>query len=93
MENNKIPVNDGKGLLDNVGMCDSLANDLNILVKDLTNGDYLKFCFMVAQMTTKLSNLKKGIQNDTNSLKHNIEELKRIISELQSKEGVNNGTD
>jgi hypothetical protein len=77
-----ITVNDGKGLYDNEGLCDLLISDLNTLVKDLSNGQYIQFCVGVSGMARKLLNLKKGIRADMDSMKEKIEELKRINDSL-----------
>jgi hypothetical protein len=80
---NNVPVNDGKGLYDNSGLCDTLLVDLNNLIKYMANGQYLQFCVTVTGMSQKVINLKKGIKTDMDSLKDNIEELKRMNDRLQ----------
>ena len=77
-----VSVNDGKGLFDSEGMCDLLVSDLNNLVKELTNGQYIQFCIMITGMTQKIMNLKNGIKKDNESMKANIEELKRMNDSL-----------
>ena len=77
-----ISVNDGNGLLDNEGMCDSLILDCNNSVKMLTNGNYIAFCNIIAQMVQKLTNLKKGIVTDLSSKNEIIEELKQMNNAL-----------
>ena len=77
-----ITVNDGKGLMDNEGLCDSLIIDLNNLSKQLMTGQYIQFCTLVVSMSQKLINLKKGITNDMQSMKDKLEELKRINDDL-----------
>lgn len=77
-----ITVNDGKGMLDNEGMCDLLVSDLNNLVKELSNGQYIQFCIMITGMTQKIMNLKTGIKNDMNSMREKVEELKRLNDSL-----------
>lgn len=78
MENiDKIPVNDGKGLYDNQGLCDTIANDLNDLIKTVINGNFIRGSAIVYNMTQKLANLKKGIAADLESKDQIIEELKR----------------
>lgn len=77
-----IAVNDGNGLFDNEGMCDSLANDCNSLVKYICTGNYILFCNLVSQMVVKLSNLQKGIKEDLASKDEIIEELKRMNNSL-----------
>lgn len=77
-----LTVNDGKGLVDNEGMCDLLVADLNNLVKELASGQFLQFCIRITGMTQKLMNLKKGIQADMDSMKEKVEELKRMNDSL-----------
>jgi hypothetical protein len=96
---NDIPVNDGKGLYDNEGLCDLLVSDLNTLVKELASGQYLQFCIIVTGMTQKLMNLKKGIADENGSMKKKVEELKRMNDSLVEqitglpveKDGAENG--
>ena len=96
---NDIPVNDGKGLYDNEGLCDLLVSDLNTLVKELASGQYLQFCVIITGMTQKLMNLKKGIADEKGSMKKKVEELKRMNDSLVEqitglpveKDGAENG--
>lgn len=73
-----LTVNDGKGLMDNEGLCDSLLADLNNIPKILMTGQYIQFCVLVTSMSQKLINLKNGIGNDMKSMQDKVEELKRI---------------
>ena len=77
-----IAVNDGKGLMDNEGLCDSLLLDLNNLPKVLMTGQYIQFCSVISSMAQKLVNLKKGITDDMQSMKDKVEELKRTNDDL-----------
>lgn len=94
-------VNDGKGLYDNEGMCDLLIADLNNLVKELANGQFLQFCIGITGMVQKIMNLKKGIKADMDSMKEKVEELKRMNDSLVEqmtglpveKDGAENGVD
>lgn len=94
-----VTVNDGKGLYDNTGLCDSLLNDINNLLKQAVNGQFVQACVIVSGMAQKLINLKAGITNDTEALKKNIEELKRenaaLLEQITGlpveKDGANNG--
>ena len=78
----ELTVNDGKGLMDNEGLCDSLLLDLNNLPKVLMTGQYIQFCAMIASMAQRLANLKKGINADMQSMKDKVEELKRMNDDL-----------
>lgn len=80
--NENINVNDGNGLYDNEGMCDSLVSDLNNTVKLIATGQYVLFCGKVYEMTVKLTNLKKGIREELESKNKIIEELKRVNNSL-----------
>ena len=91
--NENIKVNDGGGLFDNEGLCDQLKRDLNNVIKCAMAGEYVTACALVAGMNVKLSNLKKGIKADTDSLKEKIEDLKRLINSMNEKDGVNDGAD
>lgn len=77
-----LTVNDGNGLFDNEGLCDSLIADCNNAVKHLCSGQYLQFCGQMIQITKKLTNLKTGIRNDMQALVNKVEELKRMNDEL-----------
>ena len=77
-----ISANDGGGLYDNEGLCDSLILDCNNSVKALASGNYVQFCNVIVQMVQKISNLKSGIRADTDALKANIAELKRMNDSL-----------
>lgn len=77
-----LTVNDGKGLYDNEGLCDTLIGDLNNLPKLLMTGQYIQFCAVVPDMAQKLLNLKKGIASDMASMKNKVEELKRLNDSL-----------
>lgn len=77
-----LTVNDGKGLLDNDGLCDSLILDLNNLIKLILNGQYIQFSATVTGMVQKLVNLKKGIKDDLDAMKEKVEELKRMNDSL-----------
>lgn len=95
-----MTVNDGKGLYDNEGLCDSLINDLNTLPKHLMSGQYILFCSTVTAMGQKLINLKTGIKNDMDSMKEKVEELKRtndtLVEQMTGlpveKDGAENGS-
>ena len=77
-----INVNDGKGLYDNEGLCDTLISDLNGILKYAACGQYLQACAVVTGMAQKILNLKKGIKDDADSLKGKLEELKRENARL-----------
>lgn len=86
-----LTVNDGKGLLDNEGLCDYIASNLNNAVRSLVNGNTLQFCQKVSEITTQLAHLKKGIKDDIDSKDRIIDELKKINDELANqtiKDGV-----
>ena len=100
-KNNNVTVNDGKGLYDNEGLCDTLINDLNNLPKLIMQGQYIQFCALVTGMAQKIINLQKGIKADMDSMKEKVDELKRINDGLVEqmtglpveKDGAENGID
>ena len=70
-----MTVNDGKGLYDNEGLCDSLIVDVNELTKALVSGQYVRYASLTVQMVQKLTNLKAGIRRDIASRDERIREL------------------
>jgi len=88
MEGKKIgnlSVNDGHGLLDNEGLCDSLIEDLNNLLKNAAAGQYIRVCSITMEMVQKLMNLKKGIKAEKNSMESQIEDLMNLNNDLAEK--------
>ena len=81
-----MTVNDGKGLYNNQGLCDTLKVDLNNLLKNMASGQYLQMSGLVVQMCRKLDNLKEGIAADLASKDKIIEELTRLNDELVEKQ-------
>ena len=79
-------VNDGKGLLDNVGLIDTLIIDCQEAVHAMTEGSYIRWCNIMVSMVQKLTNLKKGVQTD-------IESRDKAISDLTGKIEILKGCD
>ena len=77
-----VTVNDGKGLYDNEGLCDSILLDLNNLMKHIVSGQYFQFCSDVTTIAQKVVNLKDGIKKDMDSMKEKVDELKRMNDDL-----------
>lgn len=80
-----VTVNDGKGLMDNEGLIDSLIVDVNDQVKQLLNGQYIGFCSKAVTIVQKLANLRNGIVAEKNEYKNQIEYLHRQNDELAEK--------
>ena len=80
-----ITVNDGNGLMDNEGLCDSLMMDLNRLPKLLIDNQFIAFGNLLAQMGQKIANLKKGIRADITDRDEQIRDLQRMNNELAEK--------
>ena len=81
----EITVNDGKGLMDNEGLCDSLIIDMNDLMKAMAAGQYLKFNSLMVGMVQKVTNLKKGIRMEMAAKDEEIRDIKKINSEMTEK--------
>ena len=77
-----MTVNDGKGLYDNVGLCDTLIEDLNNLLKNIAAGQYIRVCSLTVEIVQKLINLKHGIQSDRENLETNIKILQEKYNDL-----------
>lgn len=81
----EVKVNDGNGLFDSVGLIDSLIVDCNSAVKSLTTGNAIQFCSIMVQIVQKLGELRKGVVNDVDSLKHQLAEAKQFNNDLVMK--------
>ena len=77
-----LNVNDGGGLYDNEGLCDSLILDCNSAVKSLFSANYIQFCNLMVQMVQKLANLMDGIKNDMESRDKHIKELSDMLDDM-----------
>lgn len=84
-----ITVNDGKGLYDSTGVIESIITDCNELVRDLTDGQFIRFCARLAGIGQRLSLLKNGVTSDIESLKKQIDELRRFVDDINNAEGGN----
>lgn len=82
MLNNNPTYNDGKGFLDNEGVCTKGISLCNAALKDLATGQYLAFVNKIEQIAQIFANLKTAIKSDRESLEANIEELKRANAAL-----------
>ena len=80
-------VNDGKGFFDNEGLCDTLINDLNSMLKNIYDGQMLKACAYATGMAQKILNLKKGIKADMDAMKEKVEDLKQMNNSLMEQNG------
>ena len=89
MMKEEVKVNDGKGLLDNIGLIDTLIVDCNTLVKQLISGNNVAFCAKIVEMVQKLNSLKKGVTSDTEALQKEIEDLRRFIDDINNVGGGN----
>ena len=70
------------GILTNVELIDSIIVDLNNLLKNQINGQFIQACSVVNQMTQKLVNLRNTVDNDLKNREENIEVLKKRLREL-----------
>lgn len=77
--NEDIKVNDGGGLLNNLGMIDSLIVDCEKGMKALMNGSPLEYAAITVEMVKKLGLLKGGVRNDTEALQQQISELRALV--------------
>lgn len=77
-----ITVNDGNGLMDNEGLIDSLIVDCNSAVQRIVGGNYIAWCNTMVSMVQKLANLKKGIAEETEDMRHQISELEKLNREI-----------
>ena len=73
-------VNDGKGLYDNEGLCETLITDLNRLPRLLIDGQFIGACDLLAKMAQKANCIRKGIRNDMES---RDEQIRKLTEKLQ----------
>lgn len=83
-----LPLNDGGGLMDNIGLIDSLIVDCNNATKALVCGNYIQYASIMVNMVKKLSNLKAGVKNDTEGLLKQIEDLKNLLGVERGQENA-----
>ena len=83
-----IPINDGGGFLDNIGLIDSLIVDCNNSTKALVSGNYVQYSSINVQMVQKLNNLKKAVKNDMEGLLKQIEDLKNLLGVERGQENA-----
>ena len=68
-----------KGLYTNSELVDTVIADLNKIIKEALNGQYIEACCYVTQATQKLINLRTNIDKDMKSRDDLIENLKREL--------------
>ena len=85
----ELPVNDGGGLEDTNGYIDRIIVECNEAVRNLTMGQYIGFCSRMAGITSKLLNLKDGVQKEHDALREQVRGLEQANRDLMDK--LNNG--
>ncbi len=83
----KVNVNDGNGLYDNVGLIETLIVDCERVMKALVSGEYMRFSALMVGMVQKLNNLHDGVKNDMESLKKQVEDLQRFVDDINDAKG------
>lgn len=82
----KVNVNDGKGLYDNVGLIETLIVDCERVMKALVSGEYMRFSALMVGMVQKLNNLRDGVKSDIESLQKQVKELQRLLDDINAAE-------
>lgn len=82
MNENKISLNDGKGLFDSQGLIDTLIVDCNNLLKHLLGGQYIQFCNTIIGMVQKLGQLRDGVAADMAAKDKAIREMQDLNDKL-----------
>ena len=73
------------GLMDNDQTIDSIAEDLNNMLKYMTNQQYIHICAKVVDIVQKLSCLKEGFKAEKKSMEDQIKELQDLNNKLAEK--------
>ena len=76
-----VPVNDGQGFLDSLGLIDSLIVDCEKGMKALMAGSPLEYAATTVGMVQKLGRLKEGVRNDAEGQARQIRELRALLEE------------
>lgn len=79
--------NKNNGLLDNVGLIETLIVDCERVMKALVSGEYMRFSALMVGMVQKLNNLHDGVKNDMESLKKQVEDLQRFVDDINDAKG------
>jgi uncharacterized protein YoxC len=70
-----------KGLYTNSELIETLIVDLNNILRDAINGQFVHACSIITQMSQKLLNLRKTIDDDLKNRNETIEQLKAQLRE------------
>ena len=81
-----VPVNDGQGFLDSLGLIDSLIVDCEKGMKALVAGSPLEYAAVTVGMVQKLGRLKEGVRNDAEGQARQIRELRELLQEERGQE-------
>ena len=81
-----VPVNDGQGFLDSLGLIDSLIVDCEKGMKALVAGSPLEYAAVTVGMVQKLGRLKEGVRNDAEGQARQIRELRDLLQEERGQE-------
>lgn len=76
-----IRVNEG-GLFDANGMFDSLIEDTNEMVRSAMTGNYIAFCRHAVEIVQKLAVLKKGVTEQEEQLREQVDDLRKMNDRL-----------
>lgn len=80
-----LTVNDGHGLMDNEGLCDSLIENLNNLLKNAAAGQYIRVCSITMEMVQKMQNLKRSMKEERKRFLDQLADLRRLNNDLAEK--------
>lgn len=93
------------GIYNNQEFIDTIIVDLNTLIKEVINGQFIQACSSVRDIANKLITLRQSIDNDIKSRNETIEQLKEElkrtgvdikdipIEQLIKKDGADNGAE
>lgn len=96
------------GAYTNVELIETILVDVNNMLKELFNGQYINACCDVNNIAKKLLNLREAVDNDMKNREQIIEQLKEQLrnagreiveytpqeyAEKMKKDGAGNGTD
>lgn len=80
------------GIFDAGGLIDTLIEDLNEMVRSAMTGNYIAFCKLAVGGVQKLAVLQKGVKEQEEQLREQVDDLQkrndRLTSQIYEKKDV-----
>lgn len=70
------------GIFDAGGLIDTLIEDMNEMVRSAMTGNYIAFCKIAVEGVQKLAVLKKGVTEQEEQLREQVDDLRKMNDRL-----------